>query len=111
MQTICGPSKMEFFPDKMRKLVRESLELVFTNEISIGKHFGGSETVVYTKLLDIYDIDFNNDFLFYFSALLDSEWLAIVKNDKCSYVTSLIIIMIHFIKDMKFHVILRKKRH
>lgn len=85
MQTVCGLSKMEFFPDNVRKLVRESLELVFSNDISVGEHFGDSETVVFTKPLDIYDIDFNNNFLFYFSALLDTEWLAIVKNDECSY--------------------------
>ena len=83
MQTICGPSKMEFFPDNMRKSVRESLDPVFTNDI--GEDIGGSEIKAFTKPLDIYDIDFNNNFLIYFSALLDSEWSAIVKNDECSY--------------------------
>ncbi|KAF0707499.1 Uncharacterized protein FWK35_00034381, partial [Aphis craccivora] len=75
----------KFSPNNLRKLVRKSLEAEFNNDVFTGEHFGSSKSVDFTKPLDIYDIDFNNDFLFYFSALLDSEWSAIVKNNECSY--------------------------
>lgn len=49
MQRICGPSNMKFSPNNLRKLVRESLEVEFNNDVFIDEHFGSSKSVDFAK--------------------------------------------------------------